>query len=151
MRSMDDAPSHFKLIQYLGYGGLIPFYGCAFLVYWLNQSEFWVYAIHVYASLILSFLGAISWGFALSTNDMPNSQRAVLLCWGVTPAVLGWICLLLPQVARVGPLLMLFVLTLAVDTYFYRRLSLPGFWVKMRVKLTFGAILALIIVELNNY
>ncbi|MDC1312238.1 DUF3429 domain-containing protein [Burkholderiales bacterium] len=140
--------SHSKLIQYLGYGGLIPFYGCAFLVYWLNQPEFWVYAIHVYASMIISFLGALSWGFALSIKDMPSYQRTVLFYWGVTPAVLGWVCLLLPQFIRVGPLLMLFVLTLAVDMYFQRQLDFPIFWVKMRLRLTFAGIFALILTEL---
>ncbi len=145
---MTELRSHLIVIQSLGYGGLIPFFGCAFLVYWFDQAEFWVFAIHLYAALIISFLGAISWGLALSNQDMPRSLREALFYWGVAPAILGWICLLLPQAVRVGPLLVLFLLTLAVDTYFSKRLALPKFWLKMRISLTFGAIVGLIAAEL---
>lgn len=144
---MSDVHSHVRLIQGLGYGGLIPFFGCAFLVYWFDQSDLWVFAIHSYASLIISFLGAISWGFALSVNDMSRARRNILFYWGVLPAVLAWVCLLLPQAVRVGPLAALFLLTLGVDSYFSKQLSLPKFWLQMRVKLTLGALAALTSVE----
>lgn len=144
---MSDLRSHVRLIQGLGYGGLIPFFGCAFLAYWFDQSDLWVFAIHGYASLIISFLGAISWGFALTVSDMSRARRNVLLYWGVLPAVLAWVCLLLPQVVRVGPLTALFLLTLAADSYFSKQLSLPKFWLQMRVKLTLGALAALTSVE----
>ena len=104
--------------------GSFPFSVVRSSLYWFDQSAFWVFAIHSYAALIISFLGAISWGFALSIRDMSRTQRAALFCWGVLPAVLGWVCLLLPQAIRVGPLAALFLLTLSVDTYFVKQLSL---------------------------
>jgi hypothetical protein len=48
----------------------------------------------------------------------------------------------------VGPLAALFLLTLSVDTYFVKQLSLPKFWLQMRVRLTLTAIVALITAEL---
>jgi hypothetical protein len=145
---VSDVRSHLRLIQGLGYGGLIPFFGCAFLAFWFDQSAFWMFAIHSYAALIISFLGAVSWGFALSIKDMSRMQREALFCWGVLPALLGWVCLLLPQAIRVGPLAALFLLTLSIDTYFVKQLSLPKFWLQMRVRLTLTAIVALITAEL---
>ena len=96
----------------------------------------------------------VSWGdimgFRANCKRYVASEKKciiVLLYWGVLPAVLAWVCLLLPQVVRVGPLTALFLLTLAADSYFSKQLSLPKFWLQMRVKLTLGALVALMSVE----
>ena len=136
-----------RQIQALGYGGLIPFYGCAVLAYRSDQPDFWIFSIHVYAGLIVSFLGAISWGLVLSCREMPASQRQWLVYWGVMPAILGWVCILLPQTIRVGPLIALFALTLAVDAYSHQKQALPAFWLSLRVQLTLGVIVALMLAE----
>ena len=136
-----------RQIQALGYGGLIPFFGCVLLSYRSDQPDFWVFSLHVYAVMIASFLGAISWGLVLSYKEMSMPQRRWLVYWGVTPAILGWICILLPQAIQVGPLVALFALILVVDRYIYRQQGLPVFWLKLRFRLTFGVTLALILAE----
>jgi hypothetical protein len=136
-----------RQIQALGYCGLIPFYGCAVLAYRSDQPDFWIFSIHAYAGLIVAFLGAISWGLELSSREMPASQRQWLVYWGVIPAILGWVCIILPQEMRLGPLVALFAMTLAVDAYIHQKQALPAFWLTLRVRLTFGVILALMLAE----
>jgi len=40
-----------------------------------------------YGAVILSFVGAVHWGLALTGTDAPSWRR---LGWGVVPALLGW-------------------------------------------------------------
>ena len=131
-----------RQIIVLGYGGLLPFYGCVFLAYQSDDPVFWTTGLHVYAGLIASFLGAVYWGLA-SSEKFTILQRKWMTVWGVTPAVLGWFCILLPHSFRVGPLLALFVLMLAVDRLFLLRENFWEFWLSLRIRLTFGVIVAL--------
>ncbi|MDG2202954.1 MAG: DUF3429 domain-containing protein [Burkholderiales bacterium] len=137
-------------IKILGYGGLIPFFGCVALAYGSEQSDFWIYSLHIYGVIIASFLGAISWGLAISSKSMLPVQRDFLVYWGVMPAILGWICMLIPQSVRLIPLLILFLLTLAVDIYICKKHTLPKFWLELRVCLTSGVILALLLAAFST-
>lgn len=137
-------------IKILGYGGLIPFFGCVALAYGSEQSDFWIYSLHIYGVIIASFLGAISWGLAISSKSMLPVQRDFLVYWGVMPAILGWICMLIPQSVRLIPLLILFLLTLAVDIYICKKHTLPKFWLELRVCLTCGVILALLLAAFST-
>ena len=50
-------------------------------------------ALVAYAAVILSFLGAVHWGFALMSSATPGVQRA-RLALGVVPSLVGWVGLL---------------------------------------------------------
>ncbi|MDA0237959.1 MAG: DUF3429 domain-containing protein, partial [Proteobacteria bacterium] len=67
---MNKAYVNKKQIQVLGYGGLIPFYGCVLAVYYSNNPDFWIFALHSYAVVIAAFLGAISWGVVLESEQI---------------------------------------------------------------------------------
>lgn len=76
----------------LGIAGLIPFIATlAILVLRPNAAEAATSAMIAYGACILSFLGAVHWGFALApgntTSRTLNLQR---LSFGVLPALVAW-------------------------------------------------------------
>ncbi len=92
----------------LGLGGLIPFFACgagalALGPDWASRSLF---ALVSYGACILSFLGAVHWGFALGgaaalppgglqlVTTQPATVLRARLALGVVPALIGWAGLL---------------------------------------------------------
>lgn len=88
----------------LGYGGVLPFLILT-LMLWLDKSlplgtlvntTGWLLS---YAAIILSFVGAVSWGVALGmdTRLRQREEANELLIYSVMPALLAWATLLLPS------------------------------------------------------
>jgi hypothetical protein len=116
----------------LSVAGLVPFLVAGVIVL-LDPVEtpIAVQVLISYGAVILSFVGAVHWGFALRDSAHPLPGLAVtpqvlgyerqLLTFGVLPALLGWVALLamihfdLPGVA-VSLLLVGFFLTIVAET-----------------------------------
>ena len=86
----------------LGFGGAIPFVGCAVL-FWMAADASWAWkALELqifYGCMILSFLGAVHWGAVLRDGADAEAIWA-RLGWSVTPALLAWLAsLLIPTMA----------------------------------------------------
>jgi hypothetical protein len=81
----------------LGLGGLLPFLVCAALI---MLHPLWAVgatqALIAYGAVILSFLGAVHWGFALSETVVPveGALQRSRMVFGVAPALLAWVALL---------------------------------------------------------
>lgn len=115
----------------LGYAGLLPFAGCLAVMLLTDDRSLQDLAasqLLLYAGLIASFLGAVHWGAAVYGRQGPQSTR---LAWGVTPALLAWPLLNLPQDLAFAGFAALFGIILLVDCYLlplldndYRRLRL---------------------------
>lgn len=80
-----------RTAHWLGYAGLIPFIG---LTLGKELSPLTAVAFSTYSAIILSFLGGIHWGVALSKPQWSNPTR---LCLCMLPSLLGWMALLLPM------------------------------------------------------
>lgn len=79
-----------RRVAWLGYGGLLPFLvlasanlGDAQHAQLRNDARL------AYATVILSFVGALHWGFAM-TRDLRASLRTWCFVWSVVPALLAW-------------------------------------------------------------
>jgi Protein of unknown function (DUF3429) len=87
----------------LGYGGLLPF-ALLTAALWLLDPGQRLHALALtgllaYGAVILSFLGAVHWGFVLSR---PTARAPMLLALGVVPALLGAVTLAMrPETALV--------------------------------------------------
>ncbi|NCW18190.1 MAG: DUF3429 family protein, partial [Betaproteobacteria bacterium] len=92
---------------------------------------------------IVSFIGAISWGLAISVPDLDQDERKSLLYWSVVPSLLACTSFLLPSSGGCLTLAVIAALALAVDLRTAVRLSLPPDWRMLRLHLSIGAILAL--------
>jgi hypothetical protein len=89
----------------LAVGGLIPFIFCGLAAVSLNDSRApqMASALLDYGSVVLAFIGAVHWGFALvgaPAGASTNPARARLLL-GVVPSLIGWAALLVPMVLSV--------------------------------------------------
>jgi hypothetical protein len=78
------------LARLLGIAGLLPFVGLMLAVF-LTQG--WtrglaLQALAAYGAVILGFLGAVHWGFALATPDA--GARVPRLAGGVLPSLWAW-------------------------------------------------------------
>ncbi|HEX3982101.1 MAG TPA: DUF3429 domain-containing protein [Acidisoma sp.] len=95
------------LVLLLGFLGLAPFFVTAYLASaWQNpHATQALMALIAYGAVILSFLGAVHWGFALAEPPeslaglapLPRSQDPAhrpRLLLGVLPALVGWVALL---------------------------------------------------------
>ncbi|WP_367237325.1 DUF3429 domain-containing protein [Pseudomonas sp. Rh2] len=135
------SPSRFKV---LGYSGLLPFVGAALLICLATDyRDSLSVALVGYGAVILSFVGALHWGFAMTLQELSANGRQERLVWSVIPALIGWVSMLLP--VSWGSLVLAcgFIGHLWQD----RKLVniLPGWYWPMRVRLTIVASVCLLI------
>ena len=73
----------------LGYLGLIPFFAFTILAWTQKYHDISVQLLAVYAVVILTFIGAVHWGIALSINDKP--QNRIRYAYSVIPSIIAWL------------------------------------------------------------
>ena len=149
----------------LGLGGLIPFAACsigalALPPVWAARS---LAGLIGYGACILSFLGAVHWGFALAAGAMlppgglqlvsaqPAGVLRARLGLGVVPALVAWVALavafvgLLPSPA-LGVLTFGFVVTIIAEAQANQRGLLPPGYIWLRWMLSAVVIVILVTV-----
>ncbi len=135
-------------VAWLGYGGLLPFALTA-LGTLLDPArrELWQQALLAYGAVILSFVGALHWAFAMGANE--DRQAQPLYLWSVLPALASWVALLLPLLLARGAVLAAFLLIVAFVAHYVqdKRLArlhpLPGWYLPLRLRLSSVACLCL--------
>jgi hypothetical protein len=126
-----------KIVAWLGYGGLLPFIALT-LASVLDQSHalIWSDALYAYGAIILSFVGALHWGFAMSLPGLSGQQRSAAFLWSVVPALLAWPALLLPPVLAAPLLIAGFIANYLRDRLLGRQTDLPGWYLPLRFRLS---------------
>ncbi len=129
---------------WLGYAGLIPFVVPALAPLWdHHHGAVWGDVLFAYAAVILAFVGALHWGFAISLPGLTAGRRQSLFAWSVVPALLAWPALLLSP-ALASPLLIGgFLLHYIQDRRLVRDVRLPRWYLPLRRNLTLVACLCL--------
>ena len=126
--------------RWLGHAGLVPFVLGALLA-WVGlapeQHAFVGVAMSAYAALILSFLGGIHWGLAFRNTAPPAS----LFIWGVLPALLAWMAVLMPPHAGLALHGVLLVICYLVDRRVYPVQGVAH-WLTLRFRLSAVAALS---------
>mgnify|MGYP000157996259 FL=1 len=105
----------------LGFGGVIPFL-VLFLALLLGfepgfmTSERITLWLLAYAAVIISFLGAVHWGVALTLDDKQfEKESGKYFVYGILPALLAWFALLLPHNISLFVMAALVMLAYGVD------------------------------------
>ncbi len=120
-----------------GYGGLVPFFGLAAWL-WIHPGAVAGHVLTVYAAVILSFVGAVHWGWSLAGRA--DSAR---YAWSVVPALLAWVWASLTTAIAL-PLL---AATFALVWHKERRelaAGLPRGYRRLRTHLTAGVVAGLL-------
>ncbi len=121
----------------LSHLGLIPFVAGAVLAWMpvdvLRPHALW--AVAVYGAVILSFIGAVHWGRVIAA-PLDDPFGSLWLLWAVVPSLLGWFAMLLPLTASIPLLLVGFAMAWEGDRRAVGAGLLPGWYGRMRTRLT---------------
>lgn len=123
---------------WVGGFGLVPFVAGAGLA--LATDLPWaIDALRFYAAVILSFLGGVHWGLAIADFGAPPGHGAgwTRLGGSVLPALIAWVCLLLPPAPGLLAMALAFAALLAADLLAVRRALAPPWYPRLRIPLTF--------------
>ncbi|MBZ4200956.1 MAG: DUF3429 domain-containing protein [Methylotenera sp.] len=126
-----------RLPQLLGYLGLLPFIVPSFfLLYDPEHAIVWRDLLLSYAAVILSFVGALHWAFAMTLDDLSEKSRRWLYVWSVIPALAGWVALALPAWHGALLMAMVFALNLLQDIHLCRMADIPAWYLPLRRNLS---------------
>jgi len=130
----------------LGFGGTIPFFVPAALVY-LNPDhlEIWQSLLWNYGAVILSFVGALHWAFAMFAKDLSERDQTISYIWSVIPALVAWVAISIDCPAITPWMLVLgFIAQLIQDWRLSFKISFPHWFIPLRIQLTTVAVISLL-------
>lgn len=138
-------------VVWLGYGGLLPFIALAAGSFFSPEyGARCQVALILYGTVILSFVGALHWGFAMTLPGLSASKRSESLVWSVFPALLAWLAALLMVAAvrdsfvsatlgatvAAGLLLVGFISNYVQDARLASVARIPAWYLPLRLRLT---------------
>lgn len=133
---------------YLGAAGLIPFIGLSIASLLLpdaRQGQAMI-ALAFYGAVILSFLGGIHWGLEMARQATAGGPISFpRLGISVLPSLVAWAALALPGDYVLAGLCAGFIGILAYDLHAARRGTVPSWYAKLRIPLTFVVCLSLLV------
>jgi len=130
-------------VAWLGYGGLLPFLALAAVGLWAPSTPWWSEALLAYGAVILSFVGALHWGFAMAQIGLSAAERTHCFVWSVVPSLMAWPATLLPPAAGAVLLIAGFAAHLVQDHRLAARTLLPKWYLPLRWRLTVTACICL--------
>ncbi len=131
----------------LGLGGLIPFVGLTLLV-WIMPNALGGLAPEaqvLYAASILTFVGAVHWGVALTSDSQSAATVGPSMLWSVVPSLYCWLVALLPPVQALPLLAAGLLIAWLVDRAIYPRFGVPAWFMRLRTVLTGVAATSLVL------
>ena len=134
-----------RTARWPGHPGLIPFLALAPVSlldghHGSTRSD----ALFAYGAVILSFVCALHWGFAMALPGLDDARRVRTMLWSVVPSLMAWPALLLVPMEAAVLLVTGFVLHYIQDRRLARHAELPDWYLPLRLQLTVVACLSLI-------
>lgn len=134
------------VVGWLGYGGLLPFVALSAAVWFdENHRNLWHNALINYGAMILSFVGALHWGLAMSQMELTSHQRNRSFVWSIVPALVAWVALMLLPNYAIGLLVAGFWLHFLQDRRLVQITNLPRWYLPLRLRLTMVASASLLL------
>ncbi|MBL8413159.1 MAG: DUF3429 domain-containing protein [Propionivibrio sp.] len=135
-------------VAWLGYGGLLPFIFLTLAIFVDDQhAPIYSSALIAYGAVILSFVGALHWGFAMTLSELNHEsnhhRRNACFIWSVVPAMLAWPALLLSPILASILLITGFIVHLLQDTRLGTHARLPPWYLPLRFRLSLIACVCL--------
>jgi hypothetical protein len=93
-------------------------------------------ALVAYGAVILSFVGALHWGFAMTLPNLQEPRRRIAFIWSVVPALLAWVGLLLAPIHGTALMIVAFLAQYAQDRNLSKHGTLPSWYLPLRLRLT---------------
>lgn len=130
----------------LGYLGLLPFVvPTVFLFFDYHHLDMWRHFLLSYGAVILSFVGALHWSFAMLLHELPINRQRSSFIWSIVPSLVAWIALSIPKQYGFVLLTVFFAMALIRDRQLYSHAELPAWYMPLRRNLTLVAMTCLLI------
>ena len=133
------------LVRWLGYGGLVPVIALAagLLLHpqWADRFGPWLIG---YGSVILSFVGALHWGFAMMIEELASARRQRAYAWSVLPSLLGFVAVILGPSLGYSLLIVGFALAYWQDADLANHTPVPTWYPRLRARLSIIACFSLL-------
>ena len=119
--------------------GAMPFVGLsvAASMQWFDDTGFVIHTLLSYAAVILSFLGGVHWGIAVShyAHDKRIANR--LIAESVIPSLIGWAALFHTELhVQLLVLTVMFTCVWAIDSLLVARKIIPLWFFEIRCIIT---------------
>ncbi|UCV27307.1 DUF3429 domain-containing protein [Ferribacterium limneticum] len=134
-----------RTVAWLGYGGLLPFLALApasLLDH--HHGMVWSDALYAYGAIILSFIGALHWGLAMSLPGLTERQRSAWFMWSIVPALIAWPAVLFSPPLAAPLLIAGFIAHYLQDRRLAGQATLPDWYLPLRLRLTSVAAVCLV-------
>ena len=141
----------------LGYSGTIPFISLA-VIFLLAEfssttpaaSGLAASALHLYGTIILSFLGGLHWGRIACNPDNKPSDKWFLI-YSVIPSLMGWSSYLLSDIWQGATLMLIagFIISYVIDIQFIKLGAWQSWMKPLRTSLTLVACFSLTVLLLH--
>ncbi len=141
------------VVKILGYGGLIPFIGLALINFFkVIPTDIAQSGLLYYAAIILSFIAALHWGFAMFLQSLSESQRNIRYIWSVIPPLAVWFSILLDPASFALILITGYLANLWQDILLKKIVAneIPPWYLPLRIQLTFVAVLCIASTLINQ-
>ena len=126
-----------QAVAWLGYGGLLPFVMLTVLLAVdVDGAAFFREALIGYGAVILSFVGALHWGFAMALPRLTAPQRTEAFVWSTVPALLAWPASVLAGSVAIPVLVAGFVAHSVQDLRLALRAELRAWYLPLRLQLS---------------
>ena len=140
--------------KWLGYAGALPFLGLSAALFGAGDgiSDIFLpsqisFALLSYGAIILSFLGGLHWGRAVtSPEDRLILSARMALIWSVSLSLTGWFALFLPLFWAAALLLAGFAAALTADLIWLKKGYWPYWMCGLRVQLSYVAMASMAVV-----
>lgn len=131
--------------EILGNLGLIPFIALAAGAILTPQAHGLLLIQQLYGAIILAFVGALHWPFAMTLPDLTENQRSMRYIYSVVPALQAVAAMVMPEAFRGWVLAACLFFALSQD-YALRKQTeaLPDWYMPLRLKLTIVASVSLV-------
>ena len=141
------------IVQILGYAGLIPFIGLAFMVQLADSPNDLIAleSLVAYGAVIVSFLGALHWGACFKTISTSTQNRWLdhsVWIWGIMPALIAWLAIHIFIPLALLLLAATLIVQRAIDqrtySYYFANTQTANTFLRMRTHLTLVASVCLV-------
>ncbi len=123
-----------RIPNIIGYLGLIPFVISSLAIWITAYRELAYESLVIYASIILTFIGAVHWGFGSSTSQENKSNARFI--FSIAPALVSWLALLTMYEYVLPIFAICFVVFWWIERYYFAEI-LPIWYVQLRSRLSF--------------
>ncbi len=133
-----------RIVAWLGYGGLIPFLTLASMTCVdRERGALWHGYLADYGAVILSFVGALHWGFAMASSNVAARKRTALFAWSVVPCMIAFASLAARFVPGDVLLIIGFLLHYRQDWKLAAFARMPAWYLPLRLRLSAVAVICI--------